>query len=239
MLKLCGFAASNYYSKVKLALLEKGIAFEEQLVWPYSGAELLANSPLGKLPYMVTEQGSLCESQVLAEYVEAAFPEPRLMPAEPFAAAKIREVITFLEWHLEMVGRELLGMAFFGVPENEEAKQRVEKTLTKNMAAFVRLAKFEPFLCSPAFSLADCAATVHFSILKRMTEKMFARDMLQEAFAAQGRAGEYEDYLKLLHSRPTVQKTMAESRENLVALIAYRKAMAQAAAEKAEKAEKA
>ncbi|HOF30101.1 MAG TPA: glutathione S-transferase, partial [Burkholderiaceae bacterium] len=24
MLKLCGFAASNYYNKVKLALLEKG-----------------------------------------------------------------------------------------------------------------------------------------------------------------------------------------------------------------------
>ena len=31
MLKLCGFAASNYYNKVKLALLEKGIPFEEEL----------------------------------------------------------------------------------------------------------------------------------------------------------------------------------------------------------------
>jgi glutathione S-transferase len=33
MLKLCGFAASNYYNKVKLALLEKGIPFEEELAW--------------------------------------------------------------------------------------------------------------------------------------------------------------------------------------------------------------
>ena len=31
MLKLCGFAASNYYNKVKFALLEKGVAFEEEL----------------------------------------------------------------------------------------------------------------------------------------------------------------------------------------------------------------
>lgn len=33
MLKLCGFAASNYYNKVKLALLEKGVPFEEVLAW--------------------------------------------------------------------------------------------------------------------------------------------------------------------------------------------------------------
>ena len=31
MLTLCGFAASNYYNKVKLALLEKDIPFEEEL----------------------------------------------------------------------------------------------------------------------------------------------------------------------------------------------------------------
>ncbi|MEO8837742.1 MAG: glutathione S-transferase N-terminal domain-containing protein, partial [Herbaspirillum sp.] len=29
MLKLHGFSASNYYNKVKLGLLEKGIPFEE------------------------------------------------------------------------------------------------------------------------------------------------------------------------------------------------------------------
>ena len=31
MLTLCGFAASNYYNKVKIALLEKGVDFTEQL----------------------------------------------------------------------------------------------------------------------------------------------------------------------------------------------------------------
>ena len=33
MFKLCGFAGSNYYNKVKLALLEKGVPFEEELAW--------------------------------------------------------------------------------------------------------------------------------------------------------------------------------------------------------------
>jgi hypothetical protein len=31
MIVLCGFAASNYYNKVKLALLEKAVPFEEKL----------------------------------------------------------------------------------------------------------------------------------------------------------------------------------------------------------------
>ena len=47
MLKLCGFAASNYYNKVKLALLEKGIPFEEELAWVgqfETGSTFLQNS---------------------------------------------------------------------------------------------------------------------------------------------------------------------------------------------------
>lgn len=32
MLTLCGFSVSNYYNKVKLALLEKAIPFEEELL---------------------------------------------------------------------------------------------------------------------------------------------------------------------------------------------------------------
>lgn len=55
MLKLYGFAASNYYNKVKLALMEKGIPFEEALRWPdQTDGDL---SPLHKVPYMVGEDG--------------------------------------------------------------------------------------------------------------------------------------------------------------------------------------
>lgn len=43
MLTLCGFSAGNYYNKVKLALLEKGVPFQEQLAWV--GQTDLAASP--------------------------------------------------------------------------------------------------------------------------------------------------------------------------------------------------
>jgi len=114
MLKLCGFAVSNYYNKVKFALLEKGVEFQEELVWTDRSPELLARSPLGKVPFFETEKGTICESQVMMEYVEAAYPQKPLLPADPFAAAKVRELVTFMELHLELVARELYAEAFFG-----------------------------------------------------------------------------------------------------------------------------
>ncbi len=72
MLKLCGFALSNYYNKVKLVLMEKQIPFEEALVWADRSATLLEKSPLGKVPFIETEHGVLCESQVIVDYLESA-----------------------------------------------------------------------------------------------------------------------------------------------------------------------
>ena len=84
MLTLCGFAASNYYCKVKLALLEKGVTFNEELAW--LGETDPAASPLGKVPYLKTEHGPLSESTVILEYLEDAYPAvPRLAQAMPHA----------------------------------------------------------------------------------------------------------------------------------------------------------
>ena len=92
MLKLAGFAASNYYNVVKLALLEKGVPFEEQLAW--LGETDPAASPLGKVPYAITEHGPISESTVLLEYVEARYPERPLLPAD---FARMRTVLAEAE----------------------------------------------------------------------------------------------------------------------------------------------
>ena len=48
MLKLHGFAVSNYYNMVKLALLEKGLPFEEVLFVPNQTQQALAISPAAR-----------------------------------------------------------------------------------------------------------------------------------------------------------------------------------------------
>ncbi|OYU93366.1 MAG: glutathione S-transferase, partial [Burkholderiales bacterium PBB5] len=142
MLTLCGFSVSNYYNKVKLALLEKGIPFNEELVMTGSKDEAVLNAtPLGKVPFLRTDQGSLCESQVIVDYLEAAYPAVPLLPADPFAAAKVRELTVFIDLHLELVARELYAQAFFGGTVSQEVQDRARKQLTKSIAAFKRIAK--------------------------------------------------------------------------------------------------
>ena len=132
MITLCGMCLSNYYNKVKMVLLEKGMPFEEEFVRTGSKEEaVLSCSPLAKVPFIRTAQGSLCESQAIVDYLEALQPEPRLLPADPWAAAKVRELTTFVDLHLELAARELYGKAFFGGEISEANAERVRKLLNE------------------------------------------------------------------------------------------------------------
>ena len=202
---LCGFALSNYYNKVKLALLEKGLAFDEHHVHPRSTTEEdRRSSPLGKVPWIVTAQGPVCESTAILEYLEQLQPEPRLYPVDPFRAAKVRELITFIDLHLELVARELYPKAFFGGEASEATLDRVRKLLTKNVAGFKTLAKFAPYVAGDTFTAADCAAWVSLPLVGLATRLALGEDVLVAAGV------DWKTYAKLIEQRPTAQRVAAD-----------------------------
>lgn len=205
MITLCGFPLSNYYNKVKMALLEKGVPFTEEKVPTGSKDEAVLNaSPLGKVPFLKTPQGSLCESQVMVDWIEAAYPQPALVPADPFAAAKVRELATFVDLHLELVARELYGQAFFGGTVSEDTKERVRRQLDKNIAGFKRLARFSPYLAGDTFTLADCAGWVNLPLVALSTKSVLGEDLL----AAHGI--DWKGYARMIGERPSAQKITAD-----------------------------
>ena len=205
MLTLCGFPISNYYSKVKLALLEKGVAFTEEPVPTMSTEEtVLADSPLGKIPFIRTPDGSLCESQAIMEYIEAAYPQPPLMPADAYAAAKVRELIIFIDLHLELVARELYLQAFFGGTVSDSAKASVRTQLEKNIAGFKRLVKFSPYAAGDVFSQADCAAFASLPLVGMACKAIYGEDLLVSGGV------DYKAYIKMIGERPAAQKVLAD-----------------------------
>jgi glutathione S-transferase len=204
MLTLCGFAASNYYNKVKFALLEKGVPFQEELAWV--GETDAQATPLGKVPYLKTAQGPLCESAVIMEYIEQQYPQHPLLPTDPYAAAKVRELVTFLELHLELVARNLYPEAFFGGKVSDSAKEKTAQQLEKNIAAFAQLARFAPFVAGDALTLADCAAVVHLPLVSGATKLVYGRDFLAEL--------PVRDYLKRMGERPALQQVNADRKSN-------------------------
>jgi glutathione S-transferase len=213
MITLCGFAASNYYNKVKLALMEKGVAFDEKLVWTDRSAALYEKSPLGKIPYLEIGDQVLVESQVLLEYLEDAYPAKPLLPADAMAAAKVRELIQCIELHLELVARELFPEAFFGGKVSDETKLRVQKTLKRNVAAFAKLAKFSPYIAGEEFTLADCAALFHLPMVGSATKVIYGEDMLADF--------PVRDYVKMMGQRETVQKIDVDRKVNRELLMEF------------------
>eukprot|EP01041_Mallomonas_annulata_P016902 gene16902-35072_t len=205
MITLHGFPVSNYYNKVKLALLEKNLSFAEAYVNPKSvDASGMAASPLGKIPFITTPQGTLCESQAIVDYLEAAYPTPALLPADPFAAAKVRELTTYIDLHVELVARQLYPQAFFGGTVSESTQQLVRKQLEKNIAALKSLIKFAPYAAGDSFTQADCAAFASLPLVGMATKAIYGEDLLLSGGV------DYKAYVKMIGERPAAQKVLAD-----------------------------
>jgi glutathione S-transferase len=205
MITLCGSTISNYYNKVKLVLLEKGIPFSEELVKTgRTDEDVLKDSPLGKVPFIRTPHGAMCESQVITDYLEAAYPQPALVPADPWQAAKVRELATFIDLHLELAARELYPKAFFGGELSDANQARIRQRLEKHIAGFKRLAKFSPYVAGDTFTLADCAAYPSLPLVSMATKAVYGEDLL----AAAGL--DIRAYTKLIGERPSAQKVTAD-----------------------------
>ncbi len=205
-----GFPVSNYYNKVKLILLEKGVRFEEELLHPKDFPESERPfSPLGKVPYIKTPHGALCESQVIAEYLEELYPEPRLLPADPWQRAKVRELATYVDLHLELVARQLYASAWFGGTLTDDERARIRAQLQKNIAGFQRLARFAPFVAGDTFTLADCAAYVSLPLVALATKVALGEDVLATAGV------DWKSYVKLIEQRPTAQRVAADKKAAL------------------------
>jgi glutathione S-transferase len=210
MITLCGFAVSNYFNIVKQVLLEKQIPFTEERTMTRSKDEaVLYASPLGKVPFIRTAQGPLCETAVILDYLEAQYPAHPLVPADAYAAAKVRELCTFINLHLELVARDLYPAVFFGGSVSDEQKERTRKQLVRNIEAFKRLVKFSPFAAGDSFTLADCVAFNNLPLVGMASKGAYGEDLLLAAGL------DYKPYMKLVGERASSQQVVAERKAEM------------------------
>lgn len=96
-MKLISATPSPYARKVRIALAEKGIAFELVTEVPWNpDTQTPRYNPLEKLPILILDDGSaLYESHFILEYLDRKFPTPSLTPGndEAVMAAKRFEVL--------------------------------------------------------------------------------------------------------------------------------------------------
>jgi glutathione S-transferase len=205
MLKLHGAAPSNYYNVVKTALLEKGVDFEEVLTPPSQEADYLERSPMGKIPCLETDAGFLTETRAILDYIEETHPSHALLPADPFARAKVRELAQSLELYIELVARRGYG-ALRGQPVPDDVKASLAKDLTQGIAAIGRLARFSPWIAGDTFTQADLVGYFAFLLAAPSAQENTGLDLLEQLPGA-------KEWYAAVGERASVQRALADRDE--------------------------
>lgn len=222
MLVLHGFSSSNYYNVPKLAMLEKGIDFEEVVsytgVGPKYKPEYLDKSPLGKVPALETPGGFISESRAILDYIERAYPEPPLLPASAFDAAKVQEFSQFIELYFELVARRLIPALLSGSDADEAAVAEFKAGIDKAVPALAKLSTFETFAYGDEFTLADVAAILNLPIVRNVGKRFLGRDPLDDVPGL-------NDYHARMEERPHVKRIREDAAADQPHFMAHLKEM--------------
>lgn len=121
--------------KPMLALAEKGVAFDSHyldlLNFDQHRPEYLAINPAGTIPAMTHGDKVLTESTAMMEYVDEAFPGPKLMPDDPIEAWRVRWWMKFMDQWLapsfSMIGWSVFVGPSVRARDPEELEAAIER----------------------------------------------------------------------------------------------------------------
>lgn len=184
MIKLYGFPLSNYFNMVKMALLEKGLDYEYVEVQTSQDEDMLARSPMGKVPFIETDAGFLSESNVILEYLDEVGGGPSLLPSDPFARAQVRVLMKELELYIELPARTCFPEAFFGGSVSDEVKETARANLAKGVNCLKRTGQFSPYVAGSEFTLADIVFNYSFGLAHAAAKRSLGMDLFGDLPAA-------------------------------------------------------
>jgi glutathione S-transferase len=115
MIKLFEHPLSPYAQKVKLALIEKGIAFETAMPDLMSGGDAAFQkaNPRLEVPALVDGDVAVFDSTIILEYLEDKWPEPPMLPATPAERARARALEELCDTQYEAINWGLLEIRVF------------------------------------------------------------------------------------------------------------------------------
>jgi glutathione S-transferase/RNA polymerase-associated protein len=197
---------SPYAQKVKIALREKGIAFEARTPMGVGSGgapdDFAAASPFREVPSLVLDDGfAIFDSTIMLEYLEEEYPKPDLLPASPRLAAKARMIEEVMDTRYEAINWALSEIRAFGRAEGEKADALVARAKEQlaGLHAWLERQLAGPSFCPPHFGWADISVVPYIA-----------------ASAVMGMpppvGSKLADWLARAVDRPSVAQTLAESR---------------------------
>ena len=179
-MKLYSGPLSLFSRKVEIALHEKGLPFERVMV-PFSQErgyapkhpDVLATNPKGQVPVLVDGGLTLFDSTVILEYLEDAYPDPPLYPADAKSRAECRILELYAD---EILLPDIRRLMHRSEPpaadpnrraQQEEGAKEGEAALSRHWSELERRLGDEAWF-GGAFSVADIALFMAVLFVQRL-----------------------------------------------------------------------
>lgn len=164
-LKLVGSKFSPFCHRVEMVLLEKNIPYEkEDIVISDKPEWFKKEAPLGKVPLLYVGEKPLFESIAICEYLEDAFPESPLHPADLVSRG----------WHrgwMEFSNGILAGTFGMMFSQNQQEFDEKKAETVARVAILDKHLKFNPYFDGEKFSLVDACLASAFKPLTYIDNK--------------------------------------------------------------------
>src|SRR5436190_4594432 len=107
MLRLYDHPFSPYAQKVKIALREKGQAFEPPMPQGIgaggAAGEFTEANPRAEVPALIDGDVKVFDSTIILEYIEDKWPTPPMLPKSPAERARVRMLEDVMDTHFEPI----------------------------------------------------------------------------------------------------------------------------------------
>jgi maleylpyruvate isomerase len=210
--KLYSEDLSPFAARVRLAVYAKELPVE--IAPPPGGtksAEFLAINPLGKIPALVLDDGTVIpESDTIVEFLADAFPLCGLRPHDIEAAARGRLLARIVELYVMPAGYPLV--AQLGAAERDAAV--VEAAFAETDRALTQLNLFmgeDAYAVGPTLTTADCALVPVLFYLGVFAQAFGRSDLL-------GGHGKLAAYWERVKWAPAVKRVLTEMGQGVTRL---------------------
>ena len=174
-----GSSLSPYVRKVLAYGAEKGIELESRPLPPGNeDPDFLAASPFKKIPGFRDGDFGISDSSAIVHYLEAKFPNPALIPADPKARARTIWYDEFADTILtgcgaKMFFNRIVAPRFFGRPGDLEAADKAEREELPPILDYLERVVPDAggFLVGDSITLADISVASPFANLRHLDFK--------------------------------------------------------------------
>lgn len=208
---------SPFPTRVRLVLYAKGL--DIPFVEPggiHDGSakgDYLKINPLGRVPTLELDDGrTLPESEVICEYLEDAYPEPTLRPADQWARAQVRLISRLCDFYLVFAMVPLFNAS--GRSRKTWDMARIDAALAEVRKSLDYLEHYigtEGYAVGGSLTQADGALAPQLMLAFDWAPKLFGRP------SPQGDLPKLSAYYKTIRNDPIAGRVMKETEDAIAA----------------------